>query len=125
MTSYTPHDWYWDNGSDVFSSARQARVPYSDAAYVAWLAAGNVPTRDPGPTELRAVLEPYGIGLTPAETAAIANDRNGVKEQAAATVQAIDDYLALASPTQAQVRDQVRLLSQAMRRVIRRLVQID
>lgn len=47
MTAYTPLDWYWDNGTDVFSSARQARVPYSDPAYIAWTEAGNAATRDP------------------------------------------------------------------------------
>jgi hypothetical protein len=71
---YDPRDWYWDNGSDVFSSKTQTRVPYSNAAYIAWLARGNVPTRDPGDAELREVLRIYEIGLTPAETAAFVED---------------------------------------------------
>jgi hypothetical protein len=65
---YSPYDWYWDNGTDVFSSARRQRVAYSDKAYQDWLAAGGVPTKDPGPAELREVLAPYGLGLTAAET---------------------------------------------------------
>jgi hypothetical protein len=67
--SYTPHDWYWNNGTDVFSSRRSIRVPYADAEYQAWLALGGVATRDPGPAELREVLAHYGRGLTPGETA--------------------------------------------------------
>jgi hypothetical protein len=66
---YNPRDWYWDNGTDVFSSKTQTRVPYSDAEYQAWLARGNVATKDPGEAELREVLAVYEIGLTPAETA--------------------------------------------------------
>ncbi|MBY0523418.1 MAG: hypothetical protein K2R98_08460 [Gemmataceae bacterium] len=69
---YSPTDHYWDNGADVFSSARQARVPYSDPAYTAWLAAGNTATRDPGNADLRDLLSPYGVGLSPAETAKLA-----------------------------------------------------
>lgn len=61
-------DHYWSNGTDVFGSRLQTRVPYADPAYQSWLAAGNLPTRDPGPAELRQLLSPYGIGLSPAET---------------------------------------------------------
>lgn len=68
--TFTPYDWYWDNGSTVFSSKTQTRVAYSDPAYQAWLARGNTPTKDPGDAELREVLKVYEIGLTPAETAA-------------------------------------------------------
>lgn len=67
--SYDPADWYWDNGTQLFSSARQAAVPYADAAYQAWRARGNAPTRHPGDVALRAVLAPFGAGLSPQETA--------------------------------------------------------
>lgn len=73
--TFTPQDWYWDDGVDVFSSKVQARVPYSDPNYQDWLARGNLPTRDPGETELREVLANYEIGLTPAETQAFVDQR--------------------------------------------------
>ena len=71
MIIYNPYDWYWDNGTGVFSSASQTVVPYTNPAYVAWLGLGNTPTRHHGDANLRDVLEPYGLGVTPAETTAL------------------------------------------------------
>ena len=49
-----------------------------------------------------------------------------LRQQAGAAVSAIDTYLAIAdTATPAQVREQVKRLSQIMRRVIVRLVQVD
>lgn len=56
---------YWDNGTNVFSSASFTRVPYTDANYVAFLAAGNSPLPDPGVTALRILLNANGIGQKP------------------------------------------------------------
>lgn len=71
MIPYNPFEWYWDNGTAVFSSKTQSVVPYNNAAYVAWLAMGGLPTKHPGDAELRNVLAVYGLGLTPAETATV------------------------------------------------------
>jgi hypothetical protein len=64
---------YWDNGTDVFSSASFTRVPYTNAAYVAWLAAGNTALPDPGVAALRTLLNVAGLGRRglPAINAAI------------------------------------------------------
>jgi len=78
---YNPANWYWSGqpagqtATVIYSSARGALVAATDAAYVAWLAAGNAPT--PWPRDatgavtsaaLDAVLEAAGLpatGLTP------------------------------------------------------------
>jgi hypothetical protein len=72
MSSFHAPDWYWLDapGGRAFSSARQAWVgPAADAGYLAFLAAGNVPTPHPGDAALRQLLAPYGLGLSPQETA--------------------------------------------------------
>jgi hypothetical protein len=88
---YDPRDWYWDSGSDVFSSKRQERVPYSDAEYQAWLAKGNVATKDPGNGLLREVLKEYEIGLTPAETQTFLDDQVDLADLKAAYASIISD----------------------------------
>jgi hypothetical protein len=88
---YNPRDWYWDNGTDVFSSKTQTRVPYSDAEYQAWLARGNVATKDPGDDLLREVLLPYEIGLTPAETQTFLDDQVDLADLKAVYASIIND----------------------------------
>lgn len=66
---YHPWNWYWvDEAGVVFSSAARDVVREGDAAYEAWLAAGNRPTpwpRDESGAQTAAalveVLAPYGI----------------------------------------------------------------
>ena len=56
---YNPANWYWivgDNATQVWSSARVAYVPATDATYAAWLLAGGLPTRILSEAELQAVL---------------------------------------------------------------------
>lgn len=122
---YNPYDWYWDNGTDVFSSKTQTRVPYSNAEYQAWLARGNVPTKDPGNGLLRDVLAPYDIGLTPAETAALAQshaDMLTLRDQAVSAIQAINNYLAGAdAATAAEVRAEVKNIDIRQRAIIKAL----
>lgn len=52
-------------------------------------------------------------------------ERKTLRQQAAAAVQGNLDFLAIASPNAAQVRDQVRALTQQNNRIIQRLVQVD
>lgn len=54
-----PDDWYWlvnPNPTTVYHSARQVYVALDDAAYVAFLADGNVATVIASETELRDLL---------------------------------------------------------------------
>jgi hypothetical protein len=63
-SDYNPIDWYWFvNGDEtrVFSSKSGSFVQPSDAAYAAWLAQGNAPTRIASKAELGEVLAPYQI----------------------------------------------------------------
>jgi hypothetical protein len=59
---YNAANWYWvtaENPGQVWSSARAQYVPTTDPAYQAWLAAGNITTRQGNPipeAELQAVL---------------------------------------------------------------------
>lgn len=52
-------------------------------------------------------------------------ERKTLRQQAANAVADIDAFLALPTPTAAQVRDQVQDICRYLRGVIRRLVQID
>lgn len=52
-------------------------------------------------------------------------ERKTLRQAASGAVADIDTYLALASPTNAQVVAQVRRLSQDVRALIKRLVQLD
>jgi hypothetical protein len=64
MISYNPRDWYWFVGGDetqAFSSATAAFVAAADATFVAWLAAGGVPTRIDTLANLREVLAQAGV----------------------------------------------------------------
>ena len=57
--SYTPSNWYWSvagSATQVWHSGRCAYVPLSDSVYVAWMAAGGVPTRITSEAELADVL---------------------------------------------------------------------
>ncbi|MCC0013857.1 MAG: hypothetical protein H6881_08265 [Rhodobiaceae bacterium] len=60
---YNPFDWYWQiNGqSGVYSSAANAVVATGTAAYVAWKAAGNQPTKIASMAELVEVLRAAGV----------------------------------------------------------------
>lgn len=56
---YNPADWYWFVGGDetkVYSSSAGRFVQLGNAAYRAWLAAGNSPTRIVSSDELAEVL---------------------------------------------------------------------
>ena len=58
--TYTPHAWYWFVGGDrsqAWSSAAGAFVATTDAAFAAWMAAGNLPTPIASAAELLAVLQ--------------------------------------------------------------------
>ena len=96
---YNAYDHYWDNGTDVFSSKTQTRVPYNNAGYVAWLALGNVPTLDPGETLLREVLLPYQLGLTPEETATFVEDKNDLAALKSAYTTIINDLTTVVNLT--------------------------
>jgi hypothetical protein len=71
--AYTPSNWYWRRADGaLWSSAAAAIVPADNPAYLAWTAAGGVPTpwpRDGAGTEtgaaLRAVLAPFGLAGPP------------------------------------------------------------
>lgn len=60
---YNPIDWYWIVGGEtrVFSSKAGNFVQPSNAAYVAWVAEGGVPTRIASKADLGEVLAPYQI----------------------------------------------------------------
>lgn len=63
---YNPLDWYWTvNGSttqtSVYSSKAGDYVPFSDAAYQAWLSRDNQPTRIASEAELGEVLAEYRL----------------------------------------------------------------
>ena len=76
---YTPSNWYWNVGqstTQVWSSARAQYVPLTDTTYVAWLAAGNVPTPIADIASLQIVLAaayPAGAPATTASLHAYAN----------------------------------------------------
>lgn len=55
---YNPLNWYWivAGQTNVWSSARVAYVPVSDATYQAWIAAGNAPTNIGSTAELLQVM---------------------------------------------------------------------
>ena len=57
--NYRPSDWYWfigGNTDNVWSSARAMLVPATDAAYVAWAAAGYQPSNAATMADLEATL---------------------------------------------------------------------
>jgi hypothetical protein len=63
--AYNPKDWYWivaGSTTQVFSSARQAYVPVTDATYLAWREL-NFPTQIISEAELIAVLEQQAPGV--------------------------------------------------------------
>lgn len=69
MTPFDPANWYWIvNGStaQVYSSAAANYVPVANATYVAWLEAGNLPTRILNEAELGEVLAQYQLRPLPA-----------------------------------------------------------
>lgn len=129
---YDPYDHYWDNGTDVFSSKTQTRVPYSNADYQAWLARGNTPTKDPGNGLLRDVLLPYDLGLTPAETATFADDKAdlaALKAAYSAMIADLNTVIGWTPPLTAAQRDgaiqgmagHLKTILKGLKRVYRRL----
>lgn len=67
--NYNAFDWYWlsDNGR-IYGSAKQTKVSKNDAAYLAWMEDGTLPT--PWPTDengsqtdaaLQDVLAPFNL----------------------------------------------------------------
>ena len=74
MMPYVPGNWYWVVGADstrVFSSAGAACVPVTDAAYLAWIAAGNGPSKIETEDALWEVLSlAYPAGIPPDNTTA-------------------------------------------------------
>jgi hypothetical protein len=82
--SYSPSNWYWvvaGSTTQVFSSASGTYVAVSDATYVAWLAAGNSPSRIASEAELSAVLAKAAPGVvvgSPAGLAAYAAAKQSV-----------------------------------------------
>jgi hypothetical protein len=67
-------NWYWvvaSGTAQVYHSARVAYVLPSDAAYVAWLAAGNLPTQIPSAAELLGVLQQQWLPLVIGQGCAI------------------------------------------------------
>lgn len=64
---YNPTNWYWiiaGNEARFYSSASGDYVTPTDAAYVAWLAAGGTPSHIASEAELGAVLAPYALRPT-------------------------------------------------------------
>lgn len=58
--AYNPVDCYWvvaGSTTQVWSSKRFSYVPLTDATYVAWLAAGNKPSRIGSTEELLEVMQ--------------------------------------------------------------------
>ena len=61
---FNPQAWYWIVGGDetrVFSSASGNYVQPSNAAYLAWVESGGIPSRIASEAELGEVLAPYSI----------------------------------------------------------------
>lgn len=67
QTLYNPRNWYWLVGSpaQVFSSQALTYVPTTNAAYVAWLAAGYFPTIIDNEADLIGVLALAAPDLAP------------------------------------------------------------
>ncbi len=59
-----PSNWYWivaGSVTQVYSSAAGDYVPVSNPSYLAWLAAGKIPTKIDSEVNLGAVLAQYGL----------------------------------------------------------------
>lgn len=64
MSEFNPLDWYWVvNGAteEVYASKSGGFVSVNNPAYVAWLAAGDRPTRIASEAELGEVLAAYSV----------------------------------------------------------------
>jgi hypothetical protein len=76
-SNYTPANWYWVVGgstTQVWSSARAAYVPLSDATYTAWLARGFSPTKIDSEASLAGVFaQQYPAGWSPQVPVSISN----------------------------------------------------
>jgi hypothetical protein len=83
---YAPNNWYWIIGADeanVWSSRLAASIPIDNADYVAWLAAGNFPSRAETMADLQVVLaDQYPPGTLETYTA----HKRWQKEQAGITL---------------------------------------
>ena len=69
MSFYNRRDWYWFVGSNkaqVYSSARGAYVPATDAAYQQWLAGGKWTSTIANEAELLEVLVGVVTAIKPA-----------------------------------------------------------
>lgn len=77
-----PHDWYWIVNADetrAYSSAAGNYVAADNAAYAAWRADGNLPTRIASEVELGEVLAEYQLRPTPANVLDGYKDRHSRK----------------------------------------------
>lgn len=72
-------------------------------------------------TVVAGVLRRNGSNVSPAAD----GDRTGLRKAVAAALQANADYIALASPTNAQTLAQVRELTRQNSRIIRRILQLS
>lgn len=85
----------------------------------------------PSPSDLATIeaSAPYLAWITPAAAlardAALHPDRTALRAQAAQAIADIETFLAIASPTPAQVGAAVRRLAQISEAVIKRLILID
>jgi len=63
--SYTPADWFWrvTGRTDVYASARFGYFPLTDAAYLAFLAAGGIATVIDTEANLRDVLNAADVAF--------------------------------------------------------------
>lgn len=64
MRLYDPSDWYWivsGSETEVYASARAEYVSSTDLDYLAWIAAGGVPTRIASHEELVDVLRSANV----------------------------------------------------------------
>jgi hypothetical protein len=66
IRSYDPFNWYWivaGSTTQVYSSAVVAYVPVGNATYVAWLAAGGIPTKIAVEQDLWDLLTVAGVAI--------------------------------------------------------------
>jgi hypothetical protein len=106
MITYNVANWYWIVGGDntqVFSSARMAYVPVTDATYQAWLASGGGATTTASPVYLFEVLQaqlfPFIPPVTITSTATPAlNGRYSIDPDAQQNITALSTGIAAGKP---------------------------
>jgi hypothetical protein len=105
---YNPSNWYWivaGSTTQVWASARCQYVPVADATYVAWLAAGNLPSRIGSVAELVEVLQQQwmpqaiagGVAVTSSGTPAL-NGTYAVDAGSQANIAALSTGIAAGKP---------------------------